>query len=146
MKFYKLSNYLRDRSKEDRARVRLFCSEYYSAEVDEGEKEPRLSSRDWIFNCFTLAAAASGRAEMNGFTWSAKGDLVPVCCHNAVGNTSPCSAKARRSLYYSTRRHEAAPGERASKREREKERERSLNYLVGSTRRFCLSYRTTTIS
>jgi len=57
---------------------------------------------------------------MNGFTWSAKGDLVPVCCHNAVGNTSPCSAKPRRSLYYSTR--ESAEWEKERERERERER------------------------
>jgi len=61
---------------------------------------------------------------MNGFTWSAKGDLVPVCCRNAVCNTSPHVRPSR--CRYITRHDDPS---------REKERERRshppLNYLVG---------------
>lgn len=76
---------------------------------------------------------------MNGFTWSAKGDLVPVCCRNAVGNTSPRSAKARRGGRYITRLVE-------TRIRRARAGRLPLNYLVGPTRRFCLSYQTTPIS
>lgn len=64
---------------------------------------------------------------MNGFTWSAKGDLVPVSCRNAVSNTSPRSAKAR--IYYPTRRGSAG---------RERAGRPSLNYLVGAAFLFIL--------
>lgn len=76
---------------------------------------------------------------MNGFTWSAKGDLVPVCCRNAVGNTSP-HVRRSRPLYYT------APARRTrDDPSRERKRERTsrppLNYLVDSTKSacFCLS-------
>jgi len=108
VKFYKFSSYLRGRSRKT---ARVFFA--WNIIVPRRREGARLS-RDWIFNRFTLAAAASGRAKMNGFTWSAKGDLVPVCCHNAVGNTSPRSTKARRPLYYLTRRREDPPSESGS--------------------------------
>jgi len=54
-KLRKFSSYLQGRS---RNRTRLFARNII-APGREGERE--LSTRDWIFNRFTLAAAASGR-------------------------------------------------------------------------------------
>ena len=58
---------------------------------------------------------------MNGFTWSAKGDLVPVCCHNAVGNTFALFGEAKAvAILLDTRICRVR--ERQRKRERERER------------------------